>query len=160
MTETTDTAKAQGTPGTPVSLYVAGKFDDRDEIHKKINAFREDGYKITHDWTQVEGLGDSSSSDNQSPYHAHVDLEGVKNANMVVMIMDDFKYAYRGSFTELGAALALHKRVLLYNPHHAEKDPKKQSYSMSNVFYWHPYIIHFTEWDKLVAYLKDFTSLL
>lgn len=42
---------------------------------------------------------------------------GVQNADVVIALMDDPKYPYRGTLFELGVALGLNKRVFVVTPY-------------------------------------------
>lgn len=122
-------------------VYVAGKFNDRLRIHQLItDEFSTDRFRITHDWTQTE--------DQVSPSVAALkDIEGVIHADVIVVIMDDPRYSYRGTFTEIGAALALRKRIMIYCP-------VEDSEAKTNCFFHHPRIEHFNSLDHLLETLK------
>jgi len=111
-----------------------------------MDLLRAQGIAVTHDWTTYEETyGDGatletvrqkfvqgvSSPQDQSRYgtYANFDLDGVREADLVVMIMDQPEYEYRGTFTELGAALSLGKPVIMTGPSTVR--------AATNVFYWH-----------------------
>lgn len=129
-----------------VKVYLAGKFGDKDgPMAAKRDQIRAAGIVITHDWMTYERPG-PRTPDVLGDY-AFKDIQAVKDAHVVVFVMDDPKYAYRGSFTELGAALALGKQIFMYTPegdHHCK----------SNVFWNHPLIRHYTEWSKIIERLE------
>lgn len=119
-------------------IYVAGKFFDRVQIRKYMDELECMGFIISHDWCTYE-----SNSSNRRADMARLDINGVKDADIVVILMTDPKYAYRGSFTELGTALALNKTVYIICD-----DPKSQC--CTNVFFHHPNIIHLNSWPDFL----------
>jgi nucleoside 2-deoxyribosyltransferase len=116
-----------------MKIYLAGKWADRANIRTIMDSLEAKGHTITHDWTSHENEND------RSPEYlkrcAHLDIEGVRNAELIIVLMTDPKYAYRGSFTEIGAAVALRKHVHIVCP-----DPN--AYCRTNCFFFHPLIIH------------------
>lgn len=127
------------------AVYVAGAWTHREEIDAIIEVWKQQGIRITHEWTKTEEQSSMTTA-------AINDIQGVRDAKFVVAIMDDRKYAYRGTFSEMGAALALGKPVLIYNPFHANND-EKSIYGASNVFYWHPLCMHFTHIESVFEYI-------
>lgn len=83
-------------------IYVAGKWAERERIHKIIELLEKSGHTITHDWTQLE-TGTRTLEFNQRC--ASFDLGGVNDADLVIADMTDPLYRYQGTCTEIGAAL-------------------------------------------------------
>ncbi len=116
-----------------MKIYLAGKWGARIPIRKIMRELEtEQKHEITHYWPDNE---DGDRSPQFLGKCAHDDIEGVRNADIVVVLMDDPEYAYRGSFTEIGAALALNKPVFVVCPH-------DEAYCKTNCFFWHPGIKH------------------
>ena len=113
-------------------IYLAGKWGDRTSIRKIMNRLTEQKHEITHVWPDNEDVKDTPDELGEC---ARLDIEGVRNAEVVIVLMTDPKYAYRGSFTEVGAALALGKPLYIVCPF-------KDGYCKTNCFFWHPGIIH------------------
>lgn len=126
-----------------MKIYVGGKYQDASIIRENIYDLIDVGYTVTHDWTSVEQHDRGYSALGK---YAQYDIEGVSESDIVILIMDDPEYAYRGTFTELGCALGLDKRIIIVNPH-------ENSYCMSNCFYHHPSIIHVKTWSDVFRYL-------
>jgi hypothetical protein len=126
-------------------LYIAGAWPSRKLIKKIMLRAERLGFEITHDWTSAEGselsacrarMTNLSSDYERSPEArrhfgrcAQVDLDGVKRADAVIACLYA-DYAYRGTFTEIGAALSLQRPVVILGPDRIE--------ASTNVFYWHP----------------------
>lgn len=123
-------------------IYIAGSWTNRQDVESIMEQFKRLGYSITHNWVEIECDNIEQRSDEQKSKCAKLDIEGVKNASALVVIMDNPKYAYRGVSCEIGCALGLGIPVLIFNP-------LVQSYAKSNIFYWHPDIQHFSTMDDL-----------
>ena len=121
-----------------MKIYVAGNFNNKLFIRSKMNELEKLGCTITHDWTNCKS--------NDFSVAATKDMNGVKECDILVVIMTDKKKTYRGTFTEIGCGLGANKTILLYNPH-------EYSFSMTNCFYFHPAIIHFKKWEDCVNYI-------
>ena len=126
-----------------MSIYVAGKWDDKENIIQRQLQFQSLGYKITHDWTKNECV---TRNPEELGKFAMLDINGVLEADYLVAVMTDTKYAYRGTFTEIGCALGTNKKIYIYCP-------DKNSHCRTNCFFYHPNIVHFDDWDKLVEHL-------
>lgn len=120
-------------------VYLAGKFlDQRIPGYIRELCLLTD-IKVTHNWTLEK---DKSQRD-----AASFDIEGVSQCDIFVAIMDDMTYDYRGTFTELGAALALEKPILVV------KGPFEQ-YARTNCFFLHPLVTHVDSFEVVLKLLK------
>lgn len=123
-----------------MKIYVAGKWNDSQTINEVQNILISQGHSITHDWTKNEGSKNITEMTNEEKIEfkrncADLDIEGVKNCDLLIAIMNDPSYAYRGTFTEIGCALGLSKKVIIVCP--------DESYlCCSNCFFYHSNIIH------------------
>lgn len=134
------------------TVYVAGKWSTKDVIKQRMNELEAMGFKVTHDWTTYESDKNNSRQD-----MADKDIQGVTTADMYVGILDDPSYPYRGSFTELGAALATQRlrpeyRIYVICPFH--KNPPSTRNCTTNCFFHASGITHLTSWDELLNELK------
>ena len=125
-----------------IKIYVAGKFADAHKIRKIMNQFETRNCIITEDWTpnydacmrhQEEKNTSEVDYDDIRRFrkNAEDDTKGVTNADLLFAMMDDEEYAYRGTWCEVGMAIALNIPVILYCP----TDNSKQRL---NVFFHHP----------------------
>jgi len=111
--------------------YVAGKFSDSEKIQNIQKDLREIGYTITHDWTTKNtGLSPKEC--------ATLDIEGVKQSHLLFVLMDDNQYSYRGTFTEIGCAIGLNKKIIVVCP-------EERAICRTNCFFHHPSIKHVTD---------------
>src|SRR5690606_27224200 len=89
-----------------MKLYIAGSLID-EKMSKSIKTFKENGFEITHDWTRYIGNDkEQSSFDN---------INGVRDADALVVIMNHDTYEYREVFCEIGCALGLSKLIVVVN---------------------------------------------
>ena len=126
-----------------MKIYVAGKFGDRKQIKGYMDELVKLGHTITHDWTSFES---ENADKNRMAQSAVKDIEAVRNCDVLVLFLTDSKYAYRGSFTELGCGLGLNKQIIIVNP-------DELSYCTTNIFYHDPSITHVKTWDEMLVQL-------
>ena len=86
-----------------IQVYVATKFENKDQTRHVIARLEAAGYHVTYDWTQSEQF---------SQEQAIADLRGVLQADFVVVLAEQH-VAYKGTYVELGAALASGTTVYL-----------------------------------------------
>lgn len=86
-----------------LAIYVAGKFEEAPRVQKVMDRLIDAGHWVTYDWTEQEQA---------SPRQAILDLSGVAGADVVVFVFEK-DLPYRGTYAELGAALALGKPVYI-----------------------------------------------
>ena len=124
-----------------INVYLAGGyFDDRmQQYMQQLCALP--GIRITHDWMDKE----ARLLPNEEA--AVFDLYGVQACDLFIAVMDLQEYAYRGTFTELGAALALKKPVLVVRG-------ARDQHAASNCFFWHPRIVHVTSFAKALQVVR------
>ena len=77
-------------------LYVATKWEARSRASEVMNLLRQAGHVITYDWTV---------SDLETPEQAEFDLSGVVEADALILMVEH-QAQYKGTYVELGAALA------------------------------------------------------
>jgi nucleoside 2-deoxyribosyltransferase len=123
-----------------MKFYLAGKYDDRAHLHEYIKELEVFGYTVTHDWTIVDPTIEDAEA------RAEKDIDGVAAADWVICVMTDPKYPYRGTCTELGAAIALKKNIIIVNP-----DPKADH--ATSVFYRHHRVKHLNTWEEARDFL-------
>jgi nucleoside 2-deoxyribosyltransferase len=138
-----------------MKLYVAGGWKFRDEIAVVKTQFETYGYTITSNWIDREnGLFTPENFEND----ANMDIKEVTEADVLVAVMTDPEYAYRGTCTEIGCALGQNKPVVIICPGTSKKisDTKWEfsHYCQRNVFFWHKNITHVLNVDDAVAHLN------
>ena len=124
------------------TFYLISKFATKDIIAKKIKEVENEGFEVTHNWTDPKHYTREKSN------QVYEDINGVKRADIVIAIIDNPKYHYRGSFAEIGCALGLDKTVYLVT-NNLEKG------SASHCFLFHPNIIRFQTWEGFMKFLPS-----
>jgi hypothetical protein len=94
-----------------VKVYVATRYEDKAEAARWIQRLRDLDIEVTHDWTAVEEAGADPVLRRS---YACADMQGVRDADVVWLLAPED--GGRGCWTELGAALALHKYVVVSGP--------------------------------------------
>ena len=122
-------------------FYLIGKFSTKDKIRELIKEVENIGFHVTHNWTLEENFTCPKSEQVEN------DINGVIAADFVIAIIDNKKYHYRGSFSEIGCALGLDKQVYLVTNNLEEG-------SAQHCFLFHKNIIRFQTWKGLTKFLK------
>lgn len=89
-----------------MKIYVATKYECKEEARAAMKSLQEAGHTITHDWSKDNiNSGDTSLERHTiQRRHAFDDLVGVAEADVLVVLAHDLAY---GTMVELGYALAL-----------------------------------------------------
>lgn len=88
-----------------MKVYLAGRFPIKKEIGKLGEELEKYGVEITTKWWDIEQAHASNRSTEESTIVGTKELSGIVNADVIIAIVDDKDYAYRGTLTELGIAL-------------------------------------------------------
>ena len=95
-----------------MDIYVVGKWQDRFKVRSIQADLRELGHQITVDWTTSDFGPDGVLGTPQRMQEiALEDLQGVKDADAVVALIQDNNHVYKGVWVEIGIALADNKPV-------------------------------------------------
>ncbi len=101
-------------------VYVASSYSDYPRARAAMTALRAAGHDITHDWT---ALADQFPNDDAPLHlraqHAREDLQGVRDADVVLLLTPSDRGRGCGCWIETGAALALGKPVIITGPQRA-----------------------------------------
>lgn len=124
------------------SFYLIGKFSNREIISERIKEVEILGFHNTHNWTRKENYNCPKSQ------QVEQDINGVKNADIVIAIIDNPIYHYRGSFAEIGCALGQNKRVYLIT-NNCEQG------TLTHCFLFHKNIIRFNTWKGFIEFLSS-----
>lgn len=89
-------------------IYIAAPWKDRELMPAIAEKFERKGYIITHKWWLTEDIPENSRTVDLLAEQAKADFEGVKDADMLVLINSAKS---EGKAVEQGIALALGKRI-------------------------------------------------
>ncbi len=96
----------------PLRVYVAGGAAERLTVARPwIRRLQEEGIEVTHDWTADPGWEEPAPSQASLDAAALADLDGVRRCDVFWYLAPAAKS--EGAACELGAALALGKRVVV-----------------------------------------------
>jgi hypothetical protein len=112
------------------------------------------GFRLTHDWTCMET--ETRTPEDQAK-NARLDVSGVKNADIVVILFPDHEYKYTGTFSEMMMAHVLGKKIVIYNPTH-DTDFKNVEGPAKNVFYYLEDVTYVNNIDDLILFLKEYSK--
>ena len=90
-----------------MKFYIAGKFQEREEIRKLQNELRKMGNIVTIDWTWHE-----EDDPNYPSQYAIEDIIGATSCDAYVGLFVN-EVNYKGALVEMGAALACGKMVFI-----------------------------------------------
>ena len=130
-----------------MKFYVCGKWGDKPLAQRVMNHIRSAADEITHDWTTFKADGPEYQ---RLAICAGKNVEGVQQCEILIALMTDETYAYRGTFTEIGVALGLAKSVIIVGPVTAQ--------AATNCFWWHTKIWHADTLESLWMNLKNYHS--
>ncbi len=132
-----------------MKFYVAGKFTDAARIRWYMDRIEELGHTITEDWTpnyKKTVAPDFAVSNSYMSNCALKDMIGVKTADVLLAIMDDPSYEYKGTWTEIGMAIGAGKNVAIFHPMaYGESEQTK------NVFFHLHRVKRYRNWKDVVA---------
>lgn len=137
-----------------MKIYVAGKVSDIERVNSVQERLRSLGHTITMDWTKFDVRMNSSNftCDELSKFRGECgerDINGVINADLLLVLMFDPCYAYRGTFCEIGCGLGLKKEIIIICP-----VDNNTYYCETNCFYNHPSIKHLKSIDEGIELIQ------
>lgn len=138
-------------------VYIASGFPWKNEIATINQAVEGKGFNVVSTWSSIETGPNTPQADGLDALR---DTNQVAEADILLAIMNDPKYAYRGTWTEIGTAIALKKLVIIVcnglglEVEIAPGEYNYPYYSMTNVFFWHPHIIRVKTFDEAIDVMK------
>ena len=136
---------------TRLQVHLAGSITDRSVMRARANNLTT-FCDITYRW-----FDDEYGSIVTLSVSAEKNIQSVRDADVIFACLDIFDYPYRGTWTEIGAAIALNKPVIIYMP---QSRPLSGTPSIGlnaniyNVFTHHPGVKSFLLWDDAINALK------
>src|SRR5260370_13377109 len=86
-----------------MKIYVAGRFENKQEVREAQSLLRSYGHQITHDWTKHLPIKPYSKSQELARQYGAADMEGVRNCDVFILLAKGGSGT--GSSAELGAAI-------------------------------------------------------
>lgn len=140
-----------------MKIYTASGWPFRKDVSEMNKQLTASGFDVISSWIEREN-GDSSPKSLAND--AIRDTTEVSDADVVLCIMMDDKYAYRGTWFECSYGLALGKRVIIVCPGlGSEKRISDTQYEypyqcMTNVFFWHQGIERVKTLNEAITLLR------
>jgi len=129
-------------------VFVAGKYADRLLLREKMLILQKLGYVITYDWSLIDCDNKNTTLSKQDI--AMMDVVGVKKCDILVIILDDKDYTYRGTMVELGIAIGLNKKIFVVVTNEAHKT------LMTNIYLHYKNNLHiFNSWNELLEKMTN-----
>lgn|SRR5574342_236975 len=96
-----------------MKVYVASKFENKEEVRKVQQLLIDRGHTITHDWTREDATGMTGGEFMRYMRDAaYGDVDGVRNADAIVLLNTVPGF---GSMVELGMAIAWGKKIYVFS---------------------------------------------
>lgn len=98
-------------------VYVASAFEDFQRTRAVMAQLRNGGWTVTFDWTAMADIYPTDNAPlHERAKHARADLQGVRDADVVLVLTPTDKSKGCGMWWEAGAAAALGKPVVISGP--------------------------------------------
>lgn len=120
------------------NVFICGSWSQREDIRSKMKELKDLGYDITHDWISTDTTPTRETRLNQ----AYKSMGGIKNADVVVCLVNESKQSQRTTHMAIGAAQILGKRTILVI------NPKQLVGEQVPCFYHHPVVLHAKNWTE------------
>lgn len=130
-----------------MKAFVSGQLNEKVRIRAAYDQLAKAGIEVTHDWTTTDNIGDYSANAREAGYRAKLDVQGVIEADVYILLTDN-QICGKGMYVELGAALALASisgspAVCIVGPRNHE-----------SIFYYHPLARHFADLRSCLKFLQ------
>lgn len=139
-----------------MNFYISTGWQDRQRARTLAGILTSWGHKQTYDWTHTDELGTL-----RFPEIAETEIDAVARADVLIVLLP----GERGTHTELGAALALDKPVILWmgdtlvwgpeGTPRVESRDEREPEPGDCPFYWHRNVTRVGgKWPDLVKWLE------
>ena len=131
-----------------VKIYVAGGWSFRVHLQQIMNQLKEKGFNVVSNWPSREN---GIRTPQQLEQDAKWDILEVLQCDVLIAIMDNKDYPYRGTFTEIGCSIGANKRTIIVCPGEYDQESCKYTHDcMNNLFYFYPNIIHVNTLEEAI----------
>lgn len=118
-----------------LKIYIASRYDRREEMESIANQLEENGFYITSSWV----YGGEEGLDNEAI--AELDLNDIDDADLVLSFTESpsFPHVRGGRHVEFGYGLARGKEMIIIGP-------------LENVFHWVPEVRRFNTLEEFISF--------
>lgn len=134
-----------------INVYIAGSFSQRKKIYRKMKLLENLGFTIAFKWPLYPHMSLDEAAEKE--------IKGIETCDLFIACFTDPNplYEYRGTFTELGAALAFKKPIFLIEEENGNGkrglSESVEPYYKSNCFFHHPDIRCCSTWTFFLKHL-------
>jgi hypothetical protein len=120
-----------------ITVYVAGKWSEREKARKVMKELNDRGYAIAVDWTTHE---------HPDMFKEYVleDIEAIKSSDILLACMWNKNIFYKGAWIEIGVALGLDKKIIIIGE------------EVSGIFLSHPNISIAKDLETAIEKIDDY----
>lgn len=112
-----------------MKIYLAAKFDKKQEVRDLYERFKKMGHEITTDWTLHKSIRPYESNPETSRDYSIEDIDAARNCDVFILMTDE---AGTGMYVELGAAISSNLE------HGKPKIYVIGEHTSRSMFYFHP----------------------
>ena len=112
-----------------MKIYLAARFNKKQEVRDLYERFKKLGYEIAADWTLHKPIKPYENNPKTAREYSLEDIDAVKNCDVFILITDE---AGTGMYVELGAAISSNLE------HGKPKIYVIGEYTSRSMFYFHP----------------------
>lgn len=129
-----------------MKIYVAAKFDRKEEVRQLYKEVEARGHRITADWTTHKPIKPYADNPDIARQYAIEDINGVLEADIFVLLIGPCS---TGVYTELGAAI--HSQTSTGKPliYVVGENPG------ASMFFFHPSVEYLKTKDELIEKLGE-----
>lgn len=109
-----------------MKFYIASRLENAEQVKQIAAVFKASGWVHTYDWTEHGSV--QCEGEERIREVAEAEMKGVKDADVVIVLLP----GGRGTHAELGAAIALDKKVFVW----AESEIFFMQDERTCAFYW------------------------
>ena len=141
-----------------MKVYLSGPFDNRGKVRILAESLKRRKHEITFDWYDVPAVEKNIEEYN---FAAKSVYDAIKNSEVLVIIITDPKQTHRSIFTEIGIALGMGKKILIFNEDHNEHVLWLSSDRIETTMYYHmnPEVKTFKVWSYLLNELENLSTV-
>lgn len=131
-----------------MKIYISGPFDNKGYVRLFMEELRKRGHEITFDWTAVPTIDKNNYEYNNN---AKAAFDGISQCDTLIAVFNNPKYMGRGIFTEIGIALGMGKKVIIYNQENMVNLTFLNSDRIETNIYYHlgPNVSVFSNWADI-----------
>ena len=129
-----------------MKVYIAAKFEKKEEVRSLYKILSEMGHNITSDWTLHKMIRPYKKNHELAEEYSIEDINGVKDCDVFILLTDEEKSS--GAHVELGAAILSNiksGKPIIY---------VIGSHTANSMFYFHPSVKRMDNIEEVLSEIK------